>query len=214
MQKLLLIGLAILLSLSLVTGIVLAKSQVISDTTFFACENADGTLQLSTITQDGDAFACTDEQKKVEWSVTGPQGPQGDPGPTGPAGPKGDTGDTGPAGPTGPQGPKGDTGDTGPAGPQGPQGPAGPQGVPGISGYGIVNTGFTTHSPGVIVEAFCPSGKVVLGGGVDLGNTGSHVAISLSRPDGTGKGWKGAYSTIDGTHTTIRVWAICAVVAA
>jgi len=211
MKKFLLIGLAILLSLSLVTGIVLAKSQVISDTTFFACENADGTLQLSTITQDGDAFACTNEQKKVEWSVTGPQGPQGDPGPagpTGPAGPKGDIGDTGPVGPTGPQGPKGDTGNTG------PQGPAGLPGSPGISGYEVINTGFLVHSPGVIVEAFCSLGKVVLGGGVDLSRINSHVALSLSRPDGNTHGWKGAYSSDNGTHTTIRVWAICAVVAA
>src|SRR6266704_1720843 len=193
MKKLLLIGLAILLSLSLVTGIVLAKSQVISDTTFFACENADGTLQLSTITQDGDAFACTNEQKKVEWSVTGPQGPQGDPGP---------------AGPTGPAGPKGDIGDTGPLG------PAGLPGSPGISGYEVINTGFLVHSPGVIVEAFCSLGKVVLGGGVDLSRINSHVALSLSRPDGNTHGWKGAYSSDNGTHTTIRVWAICAVVAA
>ena len=231
-RKFVWVGLALLICLSggsIITSAVLAKSQGISTTTFYACEdtttgNFDGNFP---ITQD-DTLDCSSNLNDVQvhWSVTGPQGPIGPQGPAGPQGSPGTngtdgapgaTGSPGPAGPkgdTGPQGLPGTNGTNGAPGPAGPTGPVGPQGPVGISGYVIVKSNFLVENPGVIVEELCPTGKVVLGGGVDLGTGYTHAAITVSRPDATGAGWKGAYSTINGAHTTIRVWAICATVAA
>lgn len=52
--------------------------------------------------------------------------------------------------------------------PAGPQGPAGPAGAPGVSGYQLVSVESPTDSnPTKQITASCPSGKKVLGGGID-----------------------------------------------
>lgn len=96
-----------------------------------------------------DNKGCQDDERKVTWSVRGPEGPRGEvgpkaaDGPAGPAGPKGETGAagpvgerglTGPDGAMGPEGPVGPEGPAGPAGAEGPQGPAGPAGADGARG--------------------------------------------------------------------------------
>jgi hypothetical protein len=85
-------------------------------------------------------------------------------------------------GPTGPTGATGPTGPTGPTGAQGLVGPQGAQGSTGISGWErVVSVLGPCEGSGCRIEeawAFCPSGKVLLGGGAwaNDGNIGSSWA--------------------------------------
>lgn len=79
------------------------------------CVRKDGRLRLATAKNP-----CRRYERRISWSV---RGPQGEPGPAGPAGPAGATGADGAPGSPGPQGP---------AGPQGERGPKGAKGDPGI----------------------------------------------------------------------------------
>lgn len=137
---------------------------------------------------------------------TGPQGPPGSPGAPG-------TGTTGPQGPQGPIGPQGPAGPEGPPGPQGASGPAGP---PGVSGYEVVESTITTVgnvTTGVVsIEAACPAGKRVLGGGFRISpdDASRSVGVSGTRPNAAGNGW-----LVDVTSNNFGTWtftasAICA----
>lgn len=150
-----------------------------SDAVLHACyTNRVGSLR---VVDPSAGQQCLPTETAIQWNQQGPPGltgPQGPQGPAGSQGPKGDTGATGAAGAQGvagatgpagapgaqgPPGPKGDTGDVGPQGPQGAQGPAG-----GISGYEIVyGWGSAPGLQSGTVIVMCPSGKKVLGGGVD-----------------------------------------------
>lgn len=67
----------------------------------------------------------------------------------------GTPGPQGPQGATGPQGPQGETGQTGPAG--------------GLSGYEVVKGELVGGAvSGLSAEAFCPEGKVPVGGGYNI----------------------------------------------
>ena len=81
-------------------------------------------------------------------------------------GPKGGTGSQGIQGIQGLQGPKGDTGAQGI---QGPKGDKGDPGSSGVSGY-LLMSASKTCGPTVTctATATCPSGKVVLGGGIQI----------------------------------------------
>lgn len=116
----------------------------------------------------------------------GTQGIQGDTGATGSQGPQGLTGPQGPVGPqgaTGPQGLRGLTGATGAQGPQGPAGATGPPGSPGASGYEVV-TATKTMSSVVgatsqdFVDATCPNGKHLIGGGGSAGSQEADMTAS------------------------------------
>ena len=161
---------------------------------------------------------------------TGPAGPQGEAGPTGPAGPEGPMGPAGPQGEQGPEGPQGESGPAGPEGPAGPagsrgeqglEGPAGPpgeQGPAGISGYTIASRDCTMAAlPGDSSRAFCaatancPSGRRVLGGGVD-GGTCFVGSVNVSAPSGTSS-WVGIFvGPASCSGDGVRVQAICAAV--
>lgn len=104
-------------------------------------------------------------------------------------------------------------GPTGPQGPIGPKGDTGPQGLPGtngVSGYMVKNSGWQHVAQGVIVKVLCPDGDNVLGGGADMSSS-TNDQISHSKPVGGLNGWEAAYS---GSRNAIRVWAVCAKVAA
>jgi hypothetical protein len=79
------------------------------------CVRKDGRLRLATAKNP-----CRRYERRISWSVRGPQGARG---PAGPAGPSGATGADGAPGAQGPQGP---------AGPQGERGAKGLKGDPGI----------------------------------------------------------------------------------
>lgn len=122
----------------------------------------------------------------------GPRGPRGDTGAQGPAGPAGPAGQSGPPGPGGPAGPAGTAGPAGPAGssghsghgkqslqgpagPKGDRGPQGPKGEPGHRGHADLEvrrvvTVSDSLRPGTTttLEALCPRGYFVTGGGVTL----------------------------------------------
>jgi hypothetical protein len=157
----------------------------------------------------------------------GPAGPAGQAGPAGPAGPKGDTGATGPAGPAGPPGPTGPagadgkdgaTGPAGPAGPQGATGPTGPAGPSGLAGYEIVTTSVPANGTALVTgNANCPSGKIVLGGGVGVFGTinnltadGTGPHVFQSGPTGQ-TGWSGGAisSQAYAGQFGMSVYAIC-----
>lgn len=103
------------------------------------------------------------------------------------------------------------TGPQGPAGPQGEPGTTGPAGPPGLSGYEVVTAeGFVTPGRGQ-GDAFCPEGKVPLGGGLGP-ETGSGWWVEDSGP--TANGW---HVTIQGSPsgegtTRLVVYVICAAV--
>jgi lamin tail-like protein/collagen triple helix repeat protein len=78
------------------------------------CVRKDGQLRLASAKRP-----CRKYERRISWSV---RGPQGAPGSAGLAGPPGPTGADGAPGSQGPQGP---------AGPQGERGPKGPRGDPG-----------------------------------------------------------------------------------
>lgn len=153
----------------------------------------------------------------------GEQGPQGEPGPEGPVGPRGERGPTGPQGPEGPVGAQGPQGEPGPVGPQGPEGsvgPSGPPGPPGLSGYSIVDR---TCTMSLLVgdnsrawcgaQASCPSGSRVLGGGIDSSSC-IDGDVNVSVPLTEGGGWLGiVFGPAECNGSSVRVEAVCAVVA-
>ena len=107
-------------------------------------------------------------------------------------------------------------GPAGPAGPAGQQGPAGPQGAPGLAALEIV----TAESPSSSdqnrqVEATCPAGKQVVGGGAHLWNAASDVALDESYPASATK-WRATAWEVNATAANwhLVAYAICATVAA
>jgi hypothetical protein len=139
-------------------------------------------------------------------------------------GQKGDTGETGPPGPAGPQGPHGDQGPqgaTGPQGPPGPTGPAGPQGAPGISGRTTIvrNVVVPAGEGDWGVEAFCPFGKSILGGGYTIDQdgvnefTGSYPVVSLN-PQAIPDRWEVELGRDEDVDVSVTVFAVCATVGA
>jgi Collagen triple helix repeat (20 copies) len=220
-KKSILISIATLVfaAIALPAGLVLAAPHVVP-TTIFACESTDGSIVLK-----ADATSCGAGTTEVQWNVTGPQGVQGlqgssgtngkdgTPGATGATGLKGDTGATGVAGPAGAVGLTGTKGDKGDPGAVGPTGLAGAQGAPGLSKYAVVSAPEIAANPGQIESANCPAGDVVLGGGAAVDGTSSNFALSVSRPSNPHHAWQAAYSSNNGKHTRLSVWATCAVVA-
>lgn len=127
----------------------------------------------------------------------------------------------GPRGPRGPQGPRGQKGQRGAKGDKGATGPAG------VSGYEVVSQTFkevlvpeseTGRGLSPVETVNCPAGKRVIGGGSDLGTNPAQssqqrlVTVSLSGPNGTGKGWSIQLFNNSNTDTSIdlEVYAICA----
>lgn len=168
-----------------------------------ACAH-DQTGALRQVDDDAD---CQPSESPVEWGIVGPEGPVGPMGPQGPVGPQGPIGPEGPVGATGPQGPAGADGADGATGPAGPQGPAG---TGGISGYEIVYE--SVDNPVIqndeIVRAYCPAGKVVVGGG--------HIVqpmvgrLMASRPDPTdGDHWFVHVTNLGLNGPSVAAYAIC-----
>ncbi len=107
-------------------------------------------------------------------------------------------------------------GPAGPAGPAGAQGAAGPQGAPGLAGLEIVvaETASNSDSPKQ-VEALCPAGKQVVGGGGHIYSAATDAALDESYPASTTK-WRATAYEVVGTAANwkIAAYAICAVVPA
>jgi hypothetical protein len=130
---------------------------------------------------------CTAKETQISWNQDGPQGPPG------------------------PQGPQGDTG------PMGPQGPSGPSGPSGVSGYEIVKSTWQIPPPAgtdgrFIINAECPSGKRVIGGGAS-GDNANPIEVIWSFPhsnSGQGDLWLATVVNNTSTTQTAIAYAICA----
>lgn len=167
---------------------------------------------------------------KGEPGLAGAQGEQGPAGPAGPAGPKGDPGDAGPAGaqgdkgdpgPAGPAGAQGDPGPVGPAGPKGDKGDKGDPGEPGQVVTGTLKVQRITSETATIpvagkgeVDAVCPAGTLLVGGGVLSGGAidqhiNAHLYVAASYPNGND--WRAiVFVGPDGRQDTVQAYALCA----
>jgi hypothetical protein len=133
------------------------------------------------------AFETKDSPPSEGWILLTGQSGEGSElreGPPGPPGPQGPIGLTGPRGQAGATGQKGATGPAGPPGPAGPAGPPGPAG--GLSGYQLVTNQGNIGPGGGSINAVCPAGKQVLGGGYSgFYSSASAYAPYFSGPIGT-----------------------------
>lgn len=98
---------------------------------------------------------------------------------------------------------------SGPPGPPGAPGPAGPPGLSGVVSVSAVGTVPAGTTNGIAV-ATCPSGKVVVGGGVGSGNVNLRIYTSIP----SGNSWFGVVKPFDnqpmGGSANFTVYAVCA----
>lgn len=138
---------------------------------------ATGSLRVIDASASGLRGQCLAAETPISWNQVGPQGPQGAQGLPGGKGDKGDQGVQGlpgEKGDTGPQGEQGLKGDPGPQGPKGDQGPAG------VSGYSrVYNELNVATGQAATIDAACPAGKVVVGGGFYADNNSFSVSESF-----------------------------------
>ena len=115
------------------------------------------------------------------------------------------------------------TGDTGPTdqdGPLGVAGSIGQDGPPGIADYEIVSQSVTLpgYDPGLGYDlgttftVNCPSGKLVLGGGIDTGDDQGNIKPRDSYPKADGTGWTLSVFNANTAQREVVGYAICAVV--
>jgi hypothetical protein len=83
------------------------------------------------------------------------------------------------AAPAGLKGEKGDKGEKGEKGDPGPGGPAGSQGAPGLSGLEWVETAGGGSLTKKTVDAKCPPGKKVVGGGYQLSGNAAGIGVEV-----------------------------------
>lgn len=152
-----------------------------------------GALRIVTKGED-----CRAQETAIQWNQEGPGGPPG------PAGPQGEQGPVGPQGPAGPPGPQGERG------PAGPEGPAG-----GLAGREVVLSEFTvprsTAEFTYVATARCPDGKVVVGGGYEIGQAGVNE-VRESHPEMSQpgvEGWTLGVGPDDDVDVDGVVYAIC-----
>lgn len=159
---------------------------------YTGCLDANGNLRNVNIGTEP-AMKCNPNEKIVTWNELGQQGEQGL---------KGDKGDTGPEGVQGPQGVKGDTG------------PAGTNGISGIET--IMSQWVTVPASGTHykeVAAYCPSGKVPLGGGGITNRIAylvNNIPVYYTPGDWTGDGWAAGYYNPNSYDVQMRAYVICA----
>jgi hypothetical protein len=131
---------------------------------------------------------------------------------------RGPRGKVGPRGPAGPQGPQGEQGPVGPRGPVGPQGPAGGEATAQaalakaeeglrVKLQGVEATVIREASAGsgpTELQAPCPAGTVLVGGGYSVPN-GSMPSIRYNGP--YGNAWE--VEAVSGSSYTIKSFATC-----
>jgi hypothetical protein len=152
-----------------------------------ACyQNLNGVLRVAE-----SAASCRLGETALAWSQAGLQGPRGIAGPAGPQGAQG------PVGPAGPQGLQGIPGLEGPSGP--------------ISGLERVqvNAPFDTTATKE-VQADCPAGKKVLGGGYTYFFGGPAVPLDTNLPTLDLGSWMVSGTNFANTQWSVSAIAICA----
>jgi hypothetical protein len=102
-----------------------------------------------------------------------------------------------------------------PAGPAGPTGPSGPPGISGVERKDLSSPSSSINSKSI--EAVCPSGKRVVGGGARVTGAGAgNVSVVESFPDSDGTKWNVVGREVVATALSWQLtgYALCAVVAA
>lgn len=102
-----------------------------------------------------------------------------------------------------------------PSGPPGPTGPAGPPGVAAVERKDQSTALNSANSKSI--EAVCPSGKRVIGGGTRVTGAGAGaVSVVESFPDSDGTKWNTVAREVNATAAVwqLTAYALCAVVAA
>jgi hypothetical protein len=168
-----------------------------------------------------EALPCPKSYTPFQWNqqgLQGLQGPKGDPGAQGEKGAKGDPGERGAPGPPGEQGQQGVQGVPGPQGQPGQDGVQGAPGQPGAkgekgdrgdtgppapggtSGYVIVESTDETIPALSTRDTFvaCPTGKVVVGGGVKTGLNDFFVDGQVADSYPKNNGWYARVYNPDG----------------
>jgi hypothetical protein len=139
---------------------------------------------------------CPSNYRALDWNIQGPAGQQGP---------------MGPIGPQGLQGERGLQGEQGPQGLPGQQGIQGIQGPAGISGLEVVtaHSGFQTVAL-IEVQADCPAGKQVLGGGFSVLGAPGKVIVRSSVPFNLNNlsGWIASVITRDYPNPLQEEWAV------
>jgi hypothetical protein len=192
----------------------------------YVCQKVGGTFHVVSKKQK-----CQKNESKLSLmagttNVVGATGPTGPQGPQGAQGAQGVSGATGPQGSgsassqaTGAEGVKGATGPTGATGATGATGPTGATGLTGANAVGAIkeetatNTAAVPAGEKVAIQATCPSGDVVIGGGFKP--VSSEVVAITSAPDAAGTGWE--YSalnqdTVEQKAGELTVYVFCATV--
>jgi hypothetical protein len=197
-------------------GAAYATTAASPNPSYTACVTHDSRHALYHVTLNGTPL-CHHRDTTITWNRTGPVGPAGPQGvagakgDTGPAGPQGVAGAKGDTGPAGPQGPKGDTGSAGAIGPAGPRGAIGPQG-PGGTAHTTILTGDLVLHPtqqGSASTASCPPGTTLSGGGFDVTDDDTLVAVTASKPDAAGN-WKVFARNNNPLETRdVEIYAVC-----
>ena len=131
-----------------------------------ACYPTSGTLHALSIIDSAKTAACPTGYKGVKWDQTGPAGPQGVIGAGGSERPDGTSRATGRHRRS-----------------RGHAGQQGPAGTPGISNYQIVtaSTSYTAQYGStyqLYVDAYCPGGDDLLGGGVQSNDSAEYIQDS------------------------------------
>jgi hypothetical protein len=78
-----------------------------------------------------------------------------------------------------------------------------------MSGYEVVNTGFELVGTGEDLNADCPAGKVVIGGGAEVSGL-ALITASVPKADNTGWVARGFAPDSSVPNFDLKVHAICA----
>lgn len=115
---------------------------------------------------------------------------------------------------------QGPAGLPGPPGPPGAPGEPGPPGIPGaaanggLTGYELINAPVVHYQPGdlLVATAPCPQGKVAVGGGYVMANSGLNVLTSRPRLTESGMEWMvvAEYPGNEGDDLLLTPWVACA----
>jgi hypothetical protein len=181
-------------------------------------KNLEGQANTGSVRIVSGEADCRAGERYVFWNQQGVQGE------TGPVGPQGE------AGPVGPNGPQGETGPAGPAGPLVPacqEAETGPclldqseyEAIFGMLmqldfDYHLVEATIQTGEDFEWVQASCPVGETVIGGGYVLNSGNATQAyVSASYPyhqDCVSDLWKVAVNNPGSSEVSVKVYAVCA----
>lgn len=202
MRRIIIIAVA---ALALVVGTAGAQNVAPTAAVIYGCQSTKGEVKI--VSQSTLCSSLNSKQSGtwtvLNWNGTGIQGVKGDPGVDGIDGTNGTNGIDGTNGAPGADGTNGIDGTNG------TDGLNGTNGTNGVSGYEVVTQSYTVNSHDPTGTATCPTGKVVIGGGID---GGYNSAIWVFQDYPVGQSWYVGLHNDGSLPTHFSVYAICATV--